>query len=575
MKFIHPLSTLTLLLAISACVPLPLQRKPAEAPKPPAAAAPAKPAMALPEPAVATPLAPTLSSKEVFDAARGELDAGQADAALARLDSLRPDSLEPGTRLQWHQQRAAAYSLQGDLLNAIRERVAADALLADPPQRRRNQEAIVEALSLLPPERLAGYPVVAGDPLSGWLALGRILSSAEPAEIRRQNLNRWQLDYPTHPLDNAILQAALAPAAPPAIAPVAAPPAPAGESAQPILAVLLPASGGSAAYGEVLRQSINAAQAGDGEQPKPALRFYNSEAGDVLAVYRQALAEGAGAVLGPLRKEQVAALADSGELSKPVLALNRIDAVRDDLYQFGLVPEEEWEQAAEQALQDGKRNALLLVPAKEFGQRMLNHIKSHWQSQGGQVLAIQTYLPGEKDYAQPIKKLLQVDEPGKAAPTPRGDADAIFLVAEARDARMLVSQLRYYGATRLPIYATSSVFAGRPNRALDQDLSGVVFCDAPQLLSDSYAAQRQALPEAVAANGVSARLWAMGADAYRLARRLDSLRGGAGLFAGASGELSLGLDNRIHRQLACARFEDGLPILRGAKPEAPPEQAPH
>lgn len=573
MKSIHPLSTLTLLLAISACVPLPLQRKPAEAPKPPAAAAPAKPAAALPEPAVATPLAPPLSSKEVFDAARGELDAGQADAALARLDNLRPDSLEPGIRLQWHQQRAAAYSLQGDLLNAIRERVAADALLADPPQRRRNQEAIVEALSLLPPERLAGYPVLAGDPLSGWLALGRILSSAEPADIRRQNLNRWRLDYPTHPLDNAILQAALAPTAPSAVAPIPVP-TPAGESAQPILAVLLPASGGSAAYGEVLRQSINAAQAGDGEQPKPALRFYNSEAGDVLAVYRQALAEGAGAVLGPLRKEQVAALADSGELSKPVLALNRIDALRDELYQFGLVPEEEWEQAAEQAWQDGKRNALLLVPAKEFGQRMLNHIKSHWQSQGGQVLAIQTYLPGEKDYAQPIKKLLQVDEPGKAAPTPRSDADAIFLVAEARDARMLVSQLRYYGATRLPIYATSSVFAGRPNRALDQDLSGVVFCDAPQLLPAGYAVQRQALPEAVAANGVSARLWAMGTDAYRLARRLDSLRGG-GLFAGASGELSLGLDNRIHRQLACARFEDGLPVLRSAKPETPPEQAPH
>lgn len=574
MKPIRPLSTLSLLLAISACMPLP--RKPAETPKPAAQATPAKPAPAVPEPAVVTPLAPILPAKAVFDAARAELDAGQADAALSRLDGLRPDSLEPNARLQWHQQRAAAYSLQGDLLNAIRERVAADALLADPPQRRRNQEAIVEALTLLPPERLAGYPVLAGDPLSGWLALGRILASAEPAETRQQSLNRWRLEYPGHPLDNALLQASLnhaaTPAPSPAGAPAAAEPAPAGA---PVLAVLLPASGGSAAYGEILRQSLSAAQAGDSEQPKPVLRFYNSEAGDVVALYRQALAEGAGAVLGPLRKEQVAALADSGELSKPVLALNRVDAVREDFYQFGLVPEEEWEQAAEQAWQDGKRNALVLVPAKEFGQRMLNHIKSHWQSQGGQVLAVQTYSPGEKDYAQPIKKLLQVDEPGKAAPTPRSDADAIFLVAEARDARMLVSQLRYYGATRLSIYATASVFSGRPNRAQDQDLSGVVFCDAPQLLSDSYAAQRQALPEAIAANAVSARLWAMGLDAYRLGRHLDSLHSGSGLIAGASGGLSLGVDNRIHRQLACARFDNGVPILRGAATETAAEPAAH
>lgn len=509
----------------------------------------------------------------VFDAARADVDAGLADAALVKLDTLSKDDLRPEQQLQFHLLRASAYSLQGSLLNALRERAAADPLLADPALKRRNQEAILEALTLLPASQLNGYPTVAGDALSGWLALGRALTSDDPS----QSLAQWRQDYPALVVDAALLQAhthrRAEPAAAAAPMPGTVPPAtqaPAG--AGDIVAILLPASGSSAAFGEALRQGMLAARQADEAAVKPELRFYDSEAGDSVAQYRKAVQEGASLVIGPLRKEQVAALAGEADLPTPVLALNQTDTERDGFYQFSLLPEDELEQAADHAWGDGRQNALLLVPAKDFGQRMQHHFKDYWQRWGGRVAGVQTYAPGEKDYAATIKRLLQAGEPGKESiPTPGVDADVIFLIADARDARLLVPQLRYYGATRLPIYATSAVYGGRPNRAQDQDLAGVVFCDAPWLLNETSATERQTAVEH-GVTGANARLWAMGMDAYRLSRRLNALTG----FNGASGELSLKPGNRIHRRLQCARFEGGVPVPLSpdAEPAGAPE-APH
>ncbi|BBL69520.1 penicillin-binding protein activator [Methylogaea oryzae] len=526
----------------------------------------------------------------MFEAARGDLDAGMADAALTKLNVLHPQQLDAGVKLQWHTMRAAAYSLQGDLPNAVKERVAADGLYTEPSVRRRNQEAILEALALLPPERLGGPAAVAGDPLSGWLALGRILAARPTPEAAQQSLVQWRADYPGHPADTNLVLAVLSRGATPpaaaatqqapasAVAPAQSPAAPPPSSptvgVASAIAVLLPATGASAAYGEAVRQGIASAYAADAAQPKPVLRFYDSEAGDVAAVYRKAVEEGAEVVIGPLRKEHVAVLAGMDDLAKPTLALNRIEGARDGLFQFGLLPEEELEQAADYAWKEGRKNALLLIPAKDFGQRMVGHFNDYWRQLGGRVMAVQTYLPGEKDFAAPIKKLLQVGEPSKENPqTPRADADAVFFVGDVRDARLIVPQLRYYGATRLPLYATSSVYAGRANRAQDQDLAGVLFCDAPWLLSEAYAAQRQTAWDAWGAHAAAnPRLWAMGMDAYRLSRRLPALREGGAPFDGASGGLSLTPGNRIHRQLSCAQFDNGAPVPRA--PAAPQATAP-
>ena len=57
------------------------------------------------------------------------------------------------------------------------------------------------------------------------------------------------------------------------------------------------------------------------------------------------------------------------------------------------------------------------------------------------------------------------------------------------------------------------------------------------------------------------RLVAMGIDAYHLAGRLSELA--TTPYPGATGKLSLTGDNRIKRNLMCAKFANGLPELLG------------
>ena len=63
-------------------------------------------------------------------------------------------------------------------------------------------------------------------------------------------------------------------------------------------------------------------------------------------------------------------------------------------------------------------------------------------------------------------------------PRRRQDIDMIFVVADdARTARLLVPQLRFYSAGDIPTFATSE--STIPATRGDNDLNGVIFADAP------------------------------------------------------------------------------------------------
>lgn len=80
------------------------------------------------------------------------------------------------------------------------------------------------------------------------------------------------------------------------------------------LAVLLPYGGSLDSAAQAITTGIVAARLHDGSGPE--LRFYAS-GNDVVTSYRQALADGAAAVIGPLQKAEVAALAKSPCRARP------------------------------------------------------------------------------------------------------------------------------------------------------------------------------------------------------------------------------------------------------------------
>ncbi|NIR58208.1 MAG: penicillin-binding protein activator, partial [Gammaproteobacteria bacterium] len=346
--------------------------------------------------------------------------------------------------------------------------------------------------------------------------------------------------------------------------------------------------------------------AGAGASQRPTVKVYDTGEvrSSVWGLYQRAVRAGADFVVGPLRKESVAVLASAYRLEVPVLALNYVDQPEppDTLYQFGLLPEDEARQAAERAWFDGHERALALAPAGTWGDRVVNAFRERFEALGGRVVEEQRYDPQKSDFSRPITRMLNLDESHARhrrlatllkrklsfKPRRRQDADLVFTGAFPRQARLIRPQLRFHHASDLPVYATSHVYQGHPRPAADRDMDGIVFCDTPWTLRPEgpAAALRAALSEhrgdAVRAQG---RLYALGVDAHDLIPYLQHLeRDRYRRYTGVTGRLSMDPRRRLHRALACARFEAGRPVLaplaaspvgapEGAAPEGPRDDA--
>ncbi|MEO5573310.1 MAG: penicillin-binding protein activator [Gammaproteobacteria bacterium] len=505
------------------------------------------------------------------------LSEGNPQQTLQALANLSQPNLPVTTQTQVHLLRAEAQVLLNNHLESVRERILLEPLLTDPVAVRDNQNAIIQSLStLLEPElrQAGGRPP---EVLSGWIELVLItrLSAQDPNQFA-QRIVDWRHRYRQHPASEELI--ASLPNLRNGVPQDSGMPATAGGA--PInypehIALLLPMSGSLANVGTAISEAFTAAaNAQPGAAAKPAIRVYDvaagasAEAAKVLQSYQQAVQDGADFVVGPLQKEGVKALFTLGPLPIPTLALNYNEgaAAPFNLYQFGLAPEDEARQVAERAWHDGRSRALVLIPQGDRGARILDAFSIQFAQLGGVVVDSQTYAPKQVDFSGPVRKLLKYSDGGevnnkKVRPHRRQDADFIFMAAAPSQGRSIRPMLQFFYASELPIYATSDVYATKPNRALDQDLNGVLFVDMPWVLSD-YTAQ-QTLREALAAQRPEAfnqlkRVYALGVDAYNIIPQLTRLHASADArFEGETGSLSLDEQNRVHRQLVWARFEGG------------------
>jgi hypothetical protein len=154
-------------------------------------------------------------------------------------------------------------------------------------------------------------------------------------------------------------------------------------------------------------------------------------------------------------------------------------------------------------------------------------------------------------------------------PRRRADIDFIFIAARAPQARLIAAQFRFYRADDLPIYATSSAYDG----TVDLDVRGLRFCDVPAVVNGNTAGRAVDL----------VRLDALGHDAGQLstAMRAGQLNPAVPI-DGATGVLTVGPGNIVHRHLGCAEIgADGVRPLSasngsagepGTVPQAPQPQ---
>ena len=502
-----------------------------------------------------TPLDPAQKGALRLIQARALLHGGEELAALTALSTLPDD--DPVLEL-----RARVYDQLGDPENALRLRLR---LAARPGGSKRDAQyrEAWGALFAMPRSELEAWQDRTGDETwRGWLELALLArTDGTRSTSPLAELDDWKHRHDGHPALRWL----------PAIAEAL-------ERLRPDLrklAALIPVSGDFAPIGRAIRLGIEAGmrrQTGD----TPELRIYDT--GDrtrtPTELYQRAVAEGAQRIIGPFDKDTVSRLVRTGELPVDTISLNYLDAQSappDKLYQFGLLPEDEAVQAAERALDEGRRSAVVFAPASAWGQRLDDAFTERFEAGGGTVRGHGFYFANASDHAAKIKDIMKLSEGehrkqqleevlGRevvSRPIRRQDIDMVFLASTPRNARLFKPQLDFYYAGDLPLYATSHIYTGIPSPLQDQDLEGALFCDIPLVLDDRL---REQLGTSLAARQLP-RFAALGADAFLLAMNLDFLQAyPEAALDGWTGQLSLSGERRVFRTLDWARFTGGRPL---------------
>lgn len=350
---------------------------------------------------------------------------------------------------------------------------------------------------------------------------------------------------------------------------------PVADNPAPHIALLLPLkskSAGLALAADIVKQGFTAAASVQQGLP---VRVYASsdEPKEAVALYRQAIANGAMAVAGPLTRDGVAALAAYPNIVAPTLALNISEPPKEahKLYFFGLPAENEARQIAQIAAAAKLRNATIISTGTTISKRLATAFAEEWERLGGSVTAEVLFtddfevlgdLPvapwPEGTEPKPVSAVSATGEPivsDRPLPPPIAPGNMAFLATDHDKARLI----RPYLNPTLPVYATSQLFKGNTNKQLANfDLNEVRFADMPWLLQPDHPAvmiyPRAAAPLAPEED----RLYALGIDAYRLVHILLTNRTDTALpLDGVTGRISLS-NQQFLREPVPAFFRQGL-----------------
>jgi len=483
-------------------------------------------------------------------------------AAINRLAMIQHiDQLSLYEQAQFHEVLADAYKTLGKSLESINERIKLDNLLPDEASRANNRRALWLTLTHLPIAELNTLVIETptGSKLSGWMELALIArqDSGDPNKLLKK-LKQWQQQYNHHPalslLPSSIdsMQGRL--------------------YAKPRhIALILPLSGPLSGPGHAVQDGFMAAFRAHDSATTTTVHIYDTHQLGAAKAYHHALAAGADYVIGPLSKPDVQIVASMPHPA-PTLLLNNVPTyTQNHAFQFGLSPPNEARQVARKARQAGFSRTLVIAPTGAWGNKALRAFSSEWHSLRGHIVDTLRFDPNNKDNLnESVRELLHAvsdkerkeqlkalaEDPNlEHPPLRREDFDMIFLLASPSDARQIMPLIRYYYAGKVPVYATSSVYAGTENTIADRDLNGITFCDMPWVLAHPNMGHRHWSEHF---NSYS-RLYAMGMDSYALSTELNALQLFPALGLGnETGALYLTRNHRISRILSFGKFEQGV-----------------
>jgi outer membrane PBP1 activator LpoA protein len=290
------------------------------------------------------------------------------------------------------------------------------------------------------------------------------------------------------------------------------------------MALLLPLNSPAlATAAEAVRAGFFAAYERDGADVKVRVFPSGEQSQDVLQAYADAAYE-YDYVIGPLSRDDVAAVIQNGKISKPTIALAQPDTAGNDevilpqkMLMMGLSLEDEARQIANWAGTGKKSGEAFIVSTNSTWQRRTaTAFAEEWQKRGLTQQPIE--IPDVNGYLsassmEQLKARIQAEKP--------------MLVFAALDAQQ-ASQLRMVIGNDVLMYGTSQINAltlsERQTTAPTPDMNGVRLLDMPWQLQADHLAVMSYPPLPVKANQQRhadlQRLYALGIDAYRVAREI-------------------------------------------------------
>jgi len=317
------------------------------------------------------------------------------------------------------------------------------------------------------------------------------------------------------------------------------PPVVMSSEAAPHIALLLPLQSGIFGPAASAVQQGFMAAASLNPYGLPVRAYSNfDENSSVTEAYREALANGARAVVGPLTRNGVAALAAVQNFPVPTLSLNLLEtAPAHNMYFFGMAIDAEARQVAQVARRQGLQQAIVITANDSLARRLQFAFEEQWIASGGAIIR-------EINFQGDITVFSDIVT---------GPDTMLFFATDVEKSR----QIKPFLPKALATYATSQIFLGNDQTLINYDLDGIRFIDMPWLLQAEQPAI-MVYPRAYPPMSADyERLYALGVDAYRLTQVLLNHAETTALpLDGVSGRISLN-NYLFQREALSAIFEQG------------------
>lgn len=319
-----------------------------------------------------------------------------------------------------------------------------------------------------------------------------------------------------------------------------------------------PARGAFGRAAQALIAGVRAAHARDGRNVSLEIVEIDEDPIALLALYDELRSRGFSLVIGPLTRDSVTMVAQSGPPAVFTLALNQPDDVTlpPNMVGFGLPIESDARQAASIAWEEAmvanatrRPRAAVVQDSSRLGRRSAAAFSARWRELGGDVF-------------DPVDIGMPTVARARAA-LPRQGVDACFVAAGPDVARAVHIVL----GPDIPVYGTSTLNVGAlqipgaddsAGQLRTSGLDGVRLVDMPwRVQPDNAAVMAYAKPADL--HPELQKLYALGIDAFRLGRHLIEVRTQVDL-DGVTGRLRLspGGHGAVDREAVLAEYRDGV-----------------